>query len=121
MEMSYSEERKESVLRSPAPFTGGGDLGGLGTERVGIEVARTAEVYADSGRYQTDHQGEGESGHSPLSESGRFPPTTDAKKQPLDSSARNSLIYMVFVCDLCGLRACFRERFRREEWLGESG
>jgi len=32
-------------------------------------------------------------GVSPLSESGRLPSPTDAENQPLDSSARKSLIY----------------------------
>ena len=59
--------------------------------------------------------------HSPFSESGRVPPPTDAENQPLDSSARNSLICMALTCGLCGLRASSRERGRSEEWPGESG
>jgi len=49
-----------------------------------------------------------------------FPPVADAAIQPLDSSARNSLICMGVTGDLCGLRASFRERGRSEEWPGES-
>ena len=42
--------------------------------------------------------------HSPFSESGRVPPPTDAKNQPLDSSARNPLIHIAMKRGLCGLR-----------------
>src|SRR5579884_2323740 len=51
----------------------------------------------------------------------RFPLLPDAAIQPLDSSARNSLICMARTYGLCGLRASFRGRGRSEEWPGESG
>tara|TARA_B100001121_G_C18518013_1_gene539918 strand:- start:397 stop:846 length:450 start_codon:yes stop_codon:yes gene_type:complete len=50
-----------------------------------------------------------------------FPSPPDAAIQPLDSSARNSLICMALTYGLCGLRASFGERGRSEEWPGESG
>src|SRR5690606_39853116 len=50
-----------------------------------------------------------------------FPVPADAAIKPLDSSARNPLICMVPRCGLCGLRASFRERGRREKRPGESG
>jgi len=58
--------------------------------------------------------------HFPLSESGRFPSPADAKKQPLDSSECNSLIYNDVKRGLCGLRATSGWRGRREKWPGES-
>ena len=51
----------------------------------------------------------------------RFPLLPDAAIQPLDSSARNSLICMALTCGLCGLLASSGERGRSEEWPGESG
>ncbi len=45
----------------------------------------------------------------------------DASIQPLDSSARNSLICRRGDCGLCGLRASFPERGRREQRPGERG
>lgn len=39
----------------------------------------------------------------------------------IDSSACKRLIGMIAECGLCGVRSCFREQGRREEWLGESG
>ena len=48
-----------------------------------------------------------------------FPPPTDAEKHPLDSSARNTLIFMGFSRGLRGLRVLRGERGRREEWPGE--
>lgn len=50
-----------------------------------------------------------------------FPLVPNATIKPFDSSARNLLIAKVASDDLCGLRAVFRERRWREEWLGESG
>jgi len=50
-----------------------------------------------------------------------FPSPPNAAIQPLDSSARNSLICMALTYGLCGLRASFRERGGSEEWTGESG
>jgi hypothetical protein len=81
---------------------------------------RFADTMTDRSWSRHDRSSGG-SDHSPLSESGWFPPPTDAKKQPLDSSARNLLIDKWLSNALCGLRARFRERSRREEWLGESG
>ncbi len=49
--------------------------------------------------------------HSPFSESGRVPPPTDAKNQPLDSSARNLLICIAMKWGLCGLRPLRRTEF----------
>ena len=41
--------------------------------------------------------------------------------KPIESSARNQLICIVVVYDLCGLRAKWGERSWREKWPGESG
>ena len=61
------------------------------------------------------------SGQVSTFQSGRavaFP--TDANNQPLDSSARKSLISRGARLIPCGLRAIRGERARREEWPGES-
>src|SRR5690554_1257650 len=51
----------------------------------------------------------------------QVPLLPDTAIQPLDSSARNSLICIALTCGLCGLRVSSRERGRSEEWPGESG
>ena len=50
-----------------------------------------------------------------------FPLPSDTAIQPLDSSARKSLICMILNCTLCGLRAGFRERRRGDGRPSESG